>query len=183
MEELVRAGYIQGLLDITTTELADELVGGIFSAGPDRMAAASEMGIPQVVSVGALDMVNFGPPDTVPSQHGGRLFYPHNPTTTLMRTTVEENGQLGRKLATQLNRCKEDQAVLEFPHSGVSLLDSPCGAFRGDDQRQALLAGIKSGLQPHVPLVESHHAINDAEFADVIVAQFLNLMKKREDVE
>jgi uncharacterized protein (UPF0261 family) len=176
MEELVRAGYIQGLLDITTTELADDLVGGIFSAGPNRMAAASEMGIPQIVSVGAMDMVNYGPPDSVPAVHAGRLFYPHNPTTTLMRTTVEENAQLGRRLAAKLSTCSPSQAVLVFPRGGVSLLDSPGNAFHGDIERQALLEGIKSELQPHIPLVESEHAVNDTEFADLIVNEFLLLM-------
>lgn len=137
MEELIRAGYIQAVADITTTELADELVGGIFSAGPNRLTAAGEMGIPQVVSVGTLDMVNFGPPDTVPADFKDRKFYQHNPTTTLMRTTIQENAELGRILAEKLNR-GTSPAVVVFPHGGVSLLDRQCAGSpcRFDDKRR-----------------------------------------------
>ena len=103
MEELIKSGFIKGVLDVTTTEWCDELVGGVLSAGPHRLEAAGQKGVPQVVSVGALDMVNFGPPETVPQQFNGRNFYPHNPTVTLMRTTVEENIELGKIMAAKLN--------------------------------------------------------------------------------
>ena len=96
MEALVRGGFLAGVLDATTTELADELVGGVLSAGPDRLEAAGAAGVPQVVSLGALDMVNFGPRETVPPQFEGRNLYVHNPTVTLMRTTPEECAELGR---------------------------------------------------------------------------------------
>ena len=104
MESLIREGLIAGVLDITTTELADELVGGILSAGPTRLTAAAEMGIPQVVSVGALDMVNFGPRDTVPDKFADRKFHVHNASVTLMRTTPEENAQLGDEIGRKARR-------------------------------------------------------------------------------
>src|SRR5919206_457960 len=103
MEALAKGGFLAGVLDVTTTELADELVGGVLSAGPDRFEAAGELGLPQVVSVGALDMVNFGPRDTVPERFGTRNLYVHNPTITLMRTTAEEMAELGRRIARKLN--------------------------------------------------------------------------------
>ncbi|WP_255654297.1 Tm-1-like ATP-binding domain-containing protein [Cohnella sp. REN36] len=140
MEELIRSGYIQGVADITTTELADELVGGIFSAGPERLEAAGKAGIPQVISVGALDMVNFGPPDTVPDKFRGRSFYRHNPTTTLMRTTVEENIELGRLVADKLNRTASN-AVVVFPKGGVSLL-----SVRGHGRAEGAAGGAPPKL-------------------------------------
>ncbi|MFC4776691.1 Tm-1-like ATP-binding domain-containing protein [Paenibacillus sp. GCM10023252] len=176
MEELIDAGFIQGVADVTTTELADELVGGIFSAGPHRLEAAAQAGIPQVVSVGALDMVNFGPRETVPPQWSNRHFYQHNPTTTLMRTTVEENEQLGVMLAEKLNKCT-GPAVLVFPLGGVSLLDRAAQAFDGPEQRQALLAGIKSRLKPEIPLLEVDTDINDPSVA-LLIAERLNSLLK-----
>ena len=106
MEDLVKGGFLAGVLDVTTTELADELVGGILSAGPDRLEAAGQSGLPQVVAPGALDMVNFGPPDTVPENFSDRLFYQHNPTVTLMRTTAEETAELGRIMARKLSEAQ-----------------------------------------------------------------------------
>ena len=103
MEALARGGFLAGVLDLTTTELADELVGGVLSAGPDRLEAAGELGLPQVVSLGALDMVNFGPRETVPPQFDDRNLYVHNPTVTLMRTTPEECAELGRQIARKLS--------------------------------------------------------------------------------
>src|SRR5439155_12499365 len=106
MESLVKAGFLAGVLDITTTELADELVGGVFSAGPDRLELAGNLGLPQVVSLGALDMVNFGPMETVPEKYRQRRLYKHNPTVTLMRTTAEECAVLGRLIAHKLRLAK-----------------------------------------------------------------------------
>jgi uncharacterized protein (UPF0261 family) len=180
MEELIRAGFIQGVLDITTTELADDLVGGVFSAGPQRLLAAGEMGIPQLVSVGALDMVNFGAPETVPSQFKDRTFYQHNPTTTLMRTTVDENAQLGKRLAEKLNK-SSTQTVLVFPHGGVSLLDVEGKPFDGVQQRQALFQAIKSTLEPHIRMVETEGDMNDPAVADLIVEQFLDVFDKHQN--
>lgn len=174
MEALIRAGFIRGVLDITTTELADDLVGGIFSAGPDRLLAAGEANIPQVVSVGAMDMVNFGPPDTVPSKFRNRRFYQHNPTTTLMRTTVEENAELGKRLAAKLNGSPSPTIVV-FPQGGVSLLDTEGKAFAGPDERKALYDGIADNLRADIPLVVTPKAINDTETAELIAEQFLQL--------
>ena len=122
MEDLVKGGFIVGVLDATTTELADELVGGVLSAGPDRLEAAGDLGVPQVVAPGALDMVNFGPPDTVPEQFKDRTFYQHNPTVTLMRTTVEENAELGKIMGQKLSQAKGPTTVI-IPSQGVSAID------------------------------------------------------------
>jgi len=175
MEELIRAGYIHAAADITTTELADELVGGIFSAGPNRLTAAGEAGIPQVVSVGALDMVNFGPPDTVPDKFGDRKFYQHNPTTTLMRTTVQENQELGRILAQKLNKA-ESPTVVIFPKGGVSLLDRSGQAFEGTAEREALYQGLKSNLRAGIQLIEMEQDINDPAVSSLIANQLLQLL-------
>lgn len=175
MEELIHAGFIQGVLDITTTELADDLVGGVFSAGPDRLLAAGEKGIPQVVSVGAMDMVNFGAPETVPQAFKDRLFYQHNPTTTLMRTTVEENRELGKRLASKLNQFANNKTIVVFPHGGVSLLDTAGKPFDGVEQRKALYEAIKSTLDPSIKLVETDKDLNDPAVADLIVEQFASL--------
>src|SRR5437868_10761197 len=112
MESLIESGMVSGVLDVTTTEWADELVGGILSAGPTRLEAAARSGIPAVVSTGCLDMVNFGPPETVPAKFKGRRFYQHNPQVTLMRTTPEENRELGGILAGKLNLSKGPVTVL-----------------------------------------------------------------------
>ncbi|OXM16999.1 Tm-1-like ATP-binding domain-containing protein [Paenibacillus herberti] len=176
MEELIRAGFIKGVADITTTELADELVGGIFSAGPDRLEAATSMGIPQVVSVGALDMVNFGPPETVPQSFKDRKFYIHNPTTTLMRTTVVENAELGRRIALKLNESQAGTIVI-FPHGGVSLLDRTGQAFDGVEERQALYKGIRDHLRADIPFIETEADINDPAVATLIAEQLLVMMK------
>ena len=112
MEDLVRGGFIVGVLDVTTTELADELVGGVLSAGPNRLEAAGNHGVPQVIAPGALDMVNFGPPDTVPEKFKNREFYQHNPTITLMRTTVDENAELGKMMGRKLSLAKGQTTVI-----------------------------------------------------------------------
>lgn len=176
MEELIKSGYIKGVADITTTELADELVGGIFTAGPNRLKAAASAGIPQVVSVGALDMVNFGPPDTVPASFKERIFYQHNPTTTLMRTTVSENRELGRMLASKLNGSTAP-AIVVFPKAGVSLLDMAGKPFEGKDERLALYESIKQHLRSDIPIIEMEQDINDPVVADVIAEQLLKLLE------
>lgn len=175
MEELIRSGYIQAVADITTTELADELVGGIFSAGPDRVTAAGAIGIPQIVSVGALDMVNFGPVDSVPTKFKDRKFYQHNPTTTLMRTTVKENEELGRILADKLNRAKSPTVVI-FPKGGVSLLDRAEQAFEGINERDALYQSLKSNLRADISFIEMEQDINDPAISKLIAHQLLQLL-------
>src|SRR5206468_286203 len=123
MESFIKDGLITGVLDITTTELADELAGGVLSAGPDRLTAAGLAGVPQVISVGAVDMVNFGPPETVPEKYRGRRFYQHNPTVTLMRTTPEENDRIGKEIAEKASAAKGPTAIL-LPLQGVSAIDA-----------------------------------------------------------
>ncbi|WNR46046.1 Tm-1-like ATP-binding domain-containing protein [Paenibacillus roseipurpureus] len=176
MEELIDAGYIKGVLDITTTELADELVGGIFSAGPHRLEAGARADIPQVVSVGAMDMVNFGQTETIPAQFKDRQFYQHNPTTTLMRTTEEENRRLGTILAEKLNQASNKTVVI-FPKGGVSLLDLPSKAFHGPEQREALYSSLKSTLKPEIPFIETDFDINDPSVATLIATTMIRLME------
>jgi uncharacterized protein (UPF0261 family) len=164
MENLIEQGVIDGVLDVTTTELADELVGGVLSAGPDRLEAAGEAGVPQVVSVGALDMVNFGPMDDVPAEFRDRLLYEHNPTVTLMRTTPEENAELGRILAEKLNDATGPTA-LALPLGGVSLLDVEGEAFDDPEADEALFGAIRDRLDDDVELVERETDVNDESFA------------------
>ena len=164
MEELIRGGFIAGVLDLTTTELADELAGGVLSAGPHRLEAAGAVGLPQVVSVGALDMVNFGAPDTVPPKYQGRTFYQHNPLVTLMRTTLEENAELGRILARKLSAAI-GPTVLMIPKKGVSLIDTEGQPFHDPEADAALFTTLEAGLGPNVEVVEMDTDINDKTFA------------------
>ena len=164
MEALMKGGFITASLDITTTELADELVGGVLSAGPDRLEMAGALGIPQVVSVGALDMVNFGPLDTVPAQFKDRNLYVHNPTVTLMRTTEGECAELGRIIARKLNAAKGPLTVF-IPLRGVSMIDVPGKPFHEPDADAALFRELRAGLRPDVEVVEMDTDINDPAFA------------------
>ena len=175
MEKLVRDGFVKGVLDITTTELADELVGGVLTAGPHRLEAAGEMGIPQVVSVGALDMVNFGAPETVPAKFGGRRFYPHNPSVTLMRTTPEENAQLGEILARKLSAAK-GPVTLILPLGGVSMIDAPGKPFFEAAADTRLFDALRRHVQGNVKIIELNCHINDPAFAARIVEEFLAQM-------
>lgn len=178
MERLVQDGFIQGVLDITTTELADELVGGVLTAGPDRLEAAGKKGVPQVISVGAIDMVNFGPPSTVPAQFRDRLFYPHNAAVTLMRTTPEENEILGRTIARKANLATGPVTIV-LPLRGVSAIDAEGKAFHDPAADQRLFAAIRAHLKPHVRLVELDLHINDLRFADALAAEFLSFASER----
>jgi uncharacterized protein (UPF0261 family) len=164
MEALVNGGFLAGVLDVTTTELADELVGGVLSAGPDRLEAAGNHGLPQVVSLGALDMVNFGPMDTVPEKFKNRKLYKHNPTVTLMRTTPEECAELGRIIARKLNKAKGPVALF-IPLRGVSMIATQGGAFYDPAADRALIDNLKAELQSHVEVHELDVDINDPRFA------------------
>ncbi len=175
MESLIREGLIAGVLDITTTELADELVGGVLTAGPDRLTAASELGIPQVISVGALDMVNFGAPETVPQEFADRLFYQHNPVVTLMRTSVSECRQLGEEVGRKVVMSNGPAEVL-FPGQGVSAIDAEGQAFEDQEARMALLEGLKSTCgAERMEVMDAH--INDPEFAQAAAQSLLSLMR------
>ena len=164
MEALMEAGFITAALDITTTELADELVGGVLSAGPDRLEMAGTLGIPQVVSLGALDMVNFGPLETVPPQFKDRNLYVHNATVTLMRTTRDECAELGRIIARKLNAAKGPLTVF-VPLRGVSMIDVVDKPFYDAEADAALMGELRAGLRPGVELVEVDTDINDPAFA------------------
>ncbi len=139
MESLVRDGMFAGVLDITTTELADELVGGVLSAGPQRLTAAAQAGVPQVVSVGATDMVNFHAPETVPAEFSTRKFYRHNPSVTLMRTTVDECARIGADIGRKLSQATAPVTVF-LPSRGVSAIDRADQPFDDPLARGALLA-------------------------------------------
>jgi uncharacterized protein (UPF0261 family) len=179
MEGLVRDGQVVGLLDLTTTELADELVGGVLSAGPERLEAGIRARIPQVVSTGALDMVNFGPRATVPERFAGRLFQVHNPSVTLMRTTAEESAELGRRMVSVLGRATVP-LVLLIPRRGVSALDAPGQPFHDPAADAALFEALTRGLDGHpwVRVVTRDEHINDPAFADAAVAELLALLSQ-----
>jgi len=178
MEELIADGYIAGVLDITTTELADELAGGVMSAGPRRLEAAGNKGLPQVVCPGAIDMVNFGPLDSVPENYRSRRLYVHNANVTLMRTTPEESAQLGRMTAGKLNRAA-GEVVFLMPLRGVSAIDAEGMPFWWPEADQAYLQALKSALAPRIRLLELDAHINDESFSRAAAAVLLELMKLR----
>jgi uncharacterized protein (UPF0261 family) len=175
MEGLIRDGYFTGVLDVTTTEWADEVVGGVLSAGPDRLSAAATKGIPQVVSVGALDMVNFGALETVPVQFRDRLLYKHNATVTLMRTTAAECSEIGRRIAEQLNRATAP-VVLLLPLRGVSMIDAEGQPFHDAEADRALFASLRRHLSPNIPVREIDAHINDVAFARGLADELLTLL-------
>src|SRR5579884_1772879 len=175
MESFIQDGLIAGVLDLTTTELADELVGGVLSAGRDRLTAAALRGVPQVISLGALDMVNFGPPETVPEKFRGRRFHQHNPTVTLMRTTPEENDRLGREIAQKASAARGPTAVL-VPLRGVSAIDREGQSFWWPEADAALFQSLRNWLSPHVELIEADLHINDPAFAEAAAGTLLRLL-------
>jgi uncharacterized protein (UPF0261 family) len=176
MEELIGAGFIAGVLDVTTTEWADELVGGVLAAGPTRLDAAARRGTPAVVAPGCLDMVNFWAPETVPERFRGRRFYQHNPNVTLMRTTPEENRELGRILAEKVNASVGPVAVY-LPLRGVSVVSARGGPFDWPEADDALFDAIRTRLRPDIPRHEIDAAINDPQFADAMVEGLLAMLK------
>ncbi|HET7415634.1 MAG TPA: Tm-1-like ATP-binding domain-containing protein [Arthrobacter sp.] len=177
MEQLIQDGLIDAALDLTTTEWADELVGGILSAGPHRLEAAGRVGLPQVVSVGALDMVNLGPISEIPVEFRERNLHVHNAHNTLMRTTAEESRELGRIIATKLNQAS-GPAALVLPLRGISALDHPGQPFYDNEAREALFAALRATLDTEkVHLRELDLHINDAEFADSCVAMLLSMLE------
>ena len=178
MEAMIKDGLIAGVLDITTTELADELVGGVFPGGPDRMTAAAIRKVPQVISLGALDMVNFGPPETLPAKFKERRFYQHNPTVTLMRTTPEENDLLGKEIAQKACASNGPTAIL-VPLKGVSAIDRDGGPFWGPEADEALFQSIRNWISPSVQLIELDLHINDPEFAQTAAKTLLKMVGSR----
>lgn len=176
MERLVKERFIKGVADITTTELADELVGGVLTAGPHRLEAAVDAGLPQVVSVGALDMVNFGPPETVPAKFKDRLFYQHNSAVTLMRTTPDENAALGLIIAQKLSRGPGSVRLL-LPLRGVSAIDREGQPFYDPVADQSLFSAIRNNIGSNVRLIELDMHINDISFAQRFASEFVEAMR------
>ena len=164
MEALMRSGQITGVLDVTTAELADELAGGVLAAGPDRLEVAGGLGLPQVVTLGGLDIVNFGPMETVPERYRSRNLYRHNPAVTLMRTTPEECAELGRIIAAKLNRAA-GPLTLFIPRRGFSAIGTEGGVFRDAEADEALIRALRANLDPAVEVVEMDTDINDPAFA------------------
>ncbi|NLG03730.1 MAG: UPF0261 family protein [Clostridia bacterium] len=180
MEALIEAGFFKGILDLTTTEWCDELLGGVLAAGPNRMEAAIKNQIPEVVSVGAMDMVNFGPMETVPKQFAKRNLYKHNPTVTLMRTTVEDNIKLGNKVAEKLNEATS-KVTLMLPLGGVSAIDAEGQPFYGPEEDKALFKTLKEKIHSqYVEIVEMSENINDKHFAETAAKKLVSLMKESE---
>jgi uncharacterized protein (UPF0261 family) len=176
MESLIQDGYFAGVLDVTTTEWADELVGGVLSAGSARMEAAAQQQIPQVIAPGCLDMANFWALDTVPQKYKDRKFYKWNPNVTLMRTTPGENAELGRILAQKANQSLAPVAFF-LPLRGVSILDSPGGEFWWPEADEALFAAIKRHVRDDIPVIELDSNINDPAFAGAVTAKLLEFLE------
>ncbi len=178
MEALVRDGYFVGVLDMTTTEWADEVCGGVLSAGPDRLSAAAETGVPQVVVPGCLDMCNFWAPSTVPEKYHGRLFYPWNPNVSLMRTTPEENAQMGRIFAEKLNRATGAAAVM-IPVRGFSQLDLEGKPFYCSEATRAFIDALKANLRKDIPVMEMDTDINDPAFSGKTAETLLAMLPRK----
>jgi uncharacterized protein (UPF0261 family) len=178
MESLITDGYISGSLDITTTELADEVCGGVFSAGPERMMAAAWAGIPTVLVPGCVDMCNFWGIETVPEKYRSRSLYEWNPNITLMRTNVEENTIMGEMIAAAANQSKGPVAIL-LPLKGVSMLDSPGNMFWDPEADEACYEAIKRNLKPGIPVIEMDNNINDTEFSDKAASLLLEMLEKQ----
>jgi uncharacterized protein (UPF0261 family) len=176
MKSLVDDGLINGIFDVTTTELADEVCGGVFSAGPDRISLASSQKVPVVLAPGCVDMCNFWARATVPPQYQSRKLYEWNPNVTLMRTNIEENIKIGEMLSTTANMAKGPVAVL-VPLQGVSMLDSPGGPFWDPEADRSCFEAIKQNLRVDIPYVEVDANINDPQFADRATEFLLRMIK------
>ena len=165
------------MLDLTTTEWCDEIVGGVLAAGPERCEAAALNGIPTVISVGALDMVNFGPWDTVPEQFAGRNLYKHNPTVTLMRTTADENKKIAEAIASKINM-STGSCVCMLPLKGVSMIDAQGQPFYGPEEDKVLFDTLRADIKPEAAtIVEMDAHINDDEFACAAAQKLIDLME------
>ena len=177
MESLISDGYIVGSMDITTTELADEVCGGVLSAGPQRGLAASKAGIPAVLVPGCVDMANFWGIDTVPEKYKQRNLYEWNPQVTLLRTNVAENIKMGNMIAAAANAATAPVAIV-LPLKGVSMLDSPGGRFWDPEADRACFEAIKHNVKENIPVIELDYNINDAEFAVKVAETLLEMLKR-----
>jgi uncharacterized protein (UPF0261 family) len=182
MEMLVDQGLVDAVLDITTTEWADEICGGVFPGGPDRLSAPGRRGVPHLVAPGCVDMVNFGPPDTVPRRYrdAGRTLYEWNPSVTLMRTNADENRRMGETFAGKLNAACGPVAVL-VPLRGVSVLDGDGQPFCDREADRAMFDALKRSLRPDVPYEEVDANINDTAFSERAVEMMLALISKKKE--
>ncbi|KAI9928764.1 hypothetical protein MW887_001982 [Aspergillus wentii] len=182
MERLVKEKQLDAILDITTSEIADELVGGVLTAGPDRLMAGAKAGIPQIISVGACDMVNFGPKDTVPVQFQNRLIYEHNPTVTIIRTTADECRQIARFIAQKLlvHATRRDLIRVILPTQGISLLDTPGRAYYDPEVDEVLFSTLEEELKDSgIPVLRDEREINDPGFAVAAADALAELMKQK----
>ena len=181
MESLVRDGLVEAVLDITTTEWADELCGGVFGAGPDRLSAPGENGVPHLIAPGCVDMVNFGPMNTVPQRYrdAKRLFYEWNPSVTLMRTNAEENAAIGRIFAEKANAAKGPVAFL-LPLRGASILDGDGQSFCDRAADAACFDAIRKNVRAEIPVIEIDANINDAAFSEKAVAVLIDLLAQKQ---
>lgn len=177
MESLVSEGLVDAVLDITTTEWADQICGGVLSAGPERLDAPGKMGVPHLIVPGCVDMCNFGPRETVPAKYKERLFYQWNPSVTLMRTTKEENEKMGKIFAEKANVAKGPVAFL-IPLRGVSIIDGDGQPFCDRETDNAMFDAIKANIRKDIPFVEMDKNINDPEFAAKAVEMMLELIKQ-----
>ncbi len=176
MQSLIAVGYIFCFNDTATTEIADEVCGGVFSAGPERCAAASRSGVPAVVVPGCVDMANFDSIETVPEQYGGRNLYQWNPNVTLLRTNVEENVRIGEIIAAAVNLATAPTAVL-LPMRGVSMLDSEGERFWDPEADRACFDAIRNGLRADIAVHEIDNNVNDPEFADFAANTLLEMLQ------
>lgn len=178
MEALIESGYFAGVLDITTTEWADEVCGGVLSAGPHRLEAAAKTGIPQIVTPACIDMCNFWAPETVPPKYKDRLFYQWNPNVTLMRTNIEENRRMGEIFAEKLNMAIGPVKVF-IPMGGFSEIDYPEKPFWWPEANQAFLEALQENLRPDIPVEISHKDVNDPDFSGKLAEQLLEFLQER----
>jgi uncharacterized protein (UPF0261 family) len=176
MEHMIGTGLVSGVLDVTTTEWADELVGGILSAGPERLDAAGRERVPTIVTPGCLDMVNFGEPKSVPAKFAKRQFYFHNPQVTLMRTSPSECRKLGATLAAKINAYRGPVSVL-LPLRALSIISAKGQPFHDAKADQALFDAVRADLDPRIPLIEMDVVINDPGFAEACAQELLRLMQ------
>jgi uncharacterized protein (UPF0261 family) len=176
MESLILDGYIRGSLDITTTELADYVCGGVLSAGPERGLAASRMGVPAVLVPGCVDMANFWGVETMPEKYKDRLVYQWNPNVTLMRTNIEENTRIGEMIAAAANEATAPVSIL-LPLGGVSMLDSEGEMFWDPQADRACFEAIQRNVKPGIPVIEVDHNINDPQFAELAALTLIRMLK------
>jgi uncharacterized protein (UPF0261 family) len=179
MERLVSEGQLDAVIDLTTTEVCDHLSGGVLSAGPNRLEAGAKKGIPMVVSVGACDMVNFGPKDTVPAKYKDRNLFEHNPAVTLMRTNESECREIGKFIAGKLKTYADKPEMIKvlLPTGGVSMIDKPGQPFHDEEAGEALFSALESGLQDssiHVTRLPNN--VNDDAFAEAVVETLMELI-------